>query len=472
MITETQCSRVVDWLFSKCESRHTIVNSLATHQCHLESLTCNTSHYRARKKSMVYINMANKLQLKRVSPSKLSDDELLRRLSELVQQSRRVESELVAHIGEVDARRLYAHHACSSMFSYCMEVLHLSESESYARIAAARAARRHPMLLEMLRDSRLHLSGISTLAAHLTESNRDDLLARATHKSKRQIELLMAELAPRPDVPTVVRKLPQRSTTALPISPPQATSDELRPEKVDPMAAAVSQPARVMEPLAPSRFKVQFTASAELCEKLERVRKLTDAADLATVIEQAVTEKLERLEARRFGWTERPRKNLEEENTSPSSRYIPAPVERAVQSRDEGRCTFVDESGQRCTERDRLEFHHQRPFALGGDHSADNIVLMCRTHNGYLAEREYGREKMARYRDGSSCVSEASPLYVTRHSSLFVYLVLVEPTQDTAYLRGKMARPVPGSVGFSRNSDQHRLHVEQLECAVVLLRLP
>jgi hypothetical protein len=43
----------------------------------------------------------------------ISDDELLHRLSELLQQSRRVESELVAHIGEVDARRLYAREACT-----------------------------------------------------------------------------------------------------------------------------------------------------------------------------------------------------------------------------------------------------------------------------------------------------------------------------------------------------------------------
>jgi hypothetical protein len=52
---------------------------------------------------------------KLTSISKISDDELLQRLSELLQKSRRVESELIAHIGEVDSRRLYARYA-SSMF--------------------------------------------------------------------------------------------------------------------------------------------------------------------------------------------------------------------------------------------------------------------------------------------------------------------------------------------------------------------
>ena len=48
------------------------------------------------------LGMRGKPNLKTVS-----DDELLRRLSELVQQSRRVEADVVALIGEVEARRLY-----------------------------------------------------------------------------------------------------------------------------------------------------------------------------------------------------------------------------------------------------------------------------------------------------------------------------------------------------------------------------
>ena len=142
------------------------------------------------------------------------DDELLRRLAEILRQSRHAESDLVAHIGEVDERRLFAREASPSMFAYCTEVLHLSEAEAYLRITAARAAREHPLLLTMLGDGRLHLIGIVKLARHLTPENRDDLLERATHKSKRQIEQLIAEIAPRPDAPTTVRKLPDRRAPA------------------------------------------------------------------------------------------------------------------------------------------------------------------------------------------------------------------------------------------------------------------
>jgi hypothetical protein len=146
----------------------------------------------------------------------ISDDELIRRLGELVSQSRRIEADLVAHIGEVDARGLYARQASPSMFAYCTEALHLSEAEAYRRITVARAARKHELLLTMLRDGRLHLSGIALLAPLLTPANREALLARATHRSKREIDTLVAELQPRPDVPSVMRKLPQPRTAPLP----------------------------------------------------------------------------------------------------------------------------------------------------------------------------------------------------------------------------------------------------------------
>ena len=338
----------------------------------------------------------------------LSDDELLRRLAELMHQSRRVEVDLVAHIAEADERRLYAREASPSMFAYCTEILHLSEAEAYLRIAAARASREHPMLLAMLGDGRLHLTGIAKLAPHLTPENRDALLKRATHKSKRQIEELVAAIAPRPDVPAVMRKLPDRTTLRTPALPAGANRAmasllELRPDGVVPLTPAPTPASpSVVQPLAPARYKVQFTASAELQDKLERLRVLMRSqvpdGDLAAIIGQAVTEKLERLEARRFARTKTPWKGPEEAAPSRSSRHIPAAVRRAVHERDGGRCRYVDQAGRRCPERDGLEYHHLHPFGLGGDHSPQNIQLTCRGHNAYLAEHDYGREAMARHR--------------------------------------------------------------------------
>lgn len=358
----------------------------------------------------------------------VSDDELLRRTGELVSESRRVEADLVAHIGEIDERRLYARFACSSMFGYCTRVLHLSEAGAYRRITVARAARHHPMLLPMLRDGRAHLSSLSALVSHLTPQNRDAVLARATHASKREIEELLAELAPRPDAPTRTRKVPEprrrtepavTASADLRLSPgrvdseapaaaaaqasalPRAAGSESLPPASLPLEADVppvpapSRPrASRVESLAPGRYRVQFTASADLRDKLERLTALLRSevpdGDLATIIERAVTEKLERIEARRFGRTAAPRKRLDTSDTRPASRHVPAAVRRAVHERDAGRCRFVDEHGRRCEERHALEFHHRHPFGMGGDHSPGNVGLLCPPHNRHLAEQDYG----------------------------------------------------------------------------------
>jgi len=314
----------------------------------------------------------------------------------------------------------HAREASPSMFAYCTEVLHLSEAEAYLRIAAARASREHPMLLAMLGDGRLHLTGIAKLAPHLTRENAEALLERATHRSKRQIEELVAELAPRPDAPAVMRKLPERRppTPTLPLGPDRVGIAvlELRPDAVGPSPVPAPAPPSV-QPLAPARYKVQFTASAELHDKLERLRALMRSrvpdGDLAAIIEQAVTEKIERLEARRYATTTTPRRGLSETDTGPSSRHIPAAVRRAVCERDGNRCRYVDEQGRRCPERDRLEFHHRHPFGLGGDHSPMNICLACRAHQEYLAEHDYGREAMARYRRSGNRVSNSAAVYPT-----------------------------------------------------------
>ncbi len=181
------------------------------------------------------------------------------------------------------------------------------------------------------------------------------------------------------------------------------------------------KPAEV-KPLAPERYRVAFTAGAELRDKLERLQALMRSSgndgDIASVIEAAVTEKLEKLEAKRYGTTKTPRKSLEETDTTPSSRHIPAAVKRAVYERDKGQCTFEDAEGRRCTERMQLEFHHVQPYGRGGDHSPSNIFLRCRCHNLYQAELDYGKEVMDRYRS-SNQVSEPVAIYTFSNRFIF-----------------------------------------------------
>jgi hypothetical protein len=139
----------------------------------------------------------------------VADDELLLRLERLVKADRAIGVKLLVHLGEVEARKLYLERGYSSMYDYCMTALGMSEAETYLRLLAAKTGKRFPLVLERLAEGGLHLTAIKLLAPLLTEVNHVALLDRARGMSKRQLEVLVAELAPQPDFPERVRKLPE-----------------------------------------------------------------------------------------------------------------------------------------------------------------------------------------------------------------------------------------------------------------------
>src|SRR5919106_5751267 len=142
------------------------------------------------------------------SVAQLSNHDLLAQVKRLAERERAATAALIASLAELDRRRLYLAEGCSSLFTYCTQVLHLSEHAAYGRIEAARTARRFPVILELLRDGALTLTTVCLLGPHLTLENHELLLQEATHKSKREVEHLVAALRPQPDTRPSIRKLP------------------------------------------------------------------------------------------------------------------------------------------------------------------------------------------------------------------------------------------------------------------------
>ncbi len=311
-------------------------------------------------------------------------------------------------------------------------------------------------MLELLAGGAVTLTTVGLLAPHLTPEHHRELLAQARHKSKREVEALVAGPRPRPPVPATVRRLPTpRLTMAAPSvpaqppvpaafsppapsAPPEAapsdatsarpaeTGPAVPPQAVPravttpdpggtpeaPALAAVSPPAlaplparrAVVAPLAPERYRVQFTASTETVAKLrlaqDLLRHQIPDADLGQVIDRALTALLQAPARQKRAAAARPKVS---HGTAPGSRHIPAAVRRTVWARDGGRCAFVSQAGRRCTERGFLEFHHVRPYAAGGAATVENIQLRCRAHNGYEAERALGRRCPSRVREPAFC---------------------------------------------------------------------
>jgi 5-methylcytosine-specific restriction endonuclease McrA len=358
--------------------------------------------------------------MQRYSLGHLADSTLSNALDTVIAHHCASTADVLAHIAEFDARQLYLPAGYPSMYTYCVGQLHLCEQAGFKRIRAARAARRFPEIFSAVAEGRLHLTAVVLLVPYLTEDNAEELLSAATHRSKAQIEQLLVERFPRPDVLAWVAAVPAPSapsSAAEPVSGQEAkerspgTVDVYQNSEAAPVAApaphasdgAVSRPR--VQPLSPQSYAVQFTMSRSAHEKLRYAQELLShqvpSGDLAQVFERALEALIPQLEKRRFAATSRPRPVGERPSIgrpSTNSRRIPAHVKRAVWRRDGGRCTFVSASGHRCPARTRLEFDHIHEFGRGGQAMVSGIRLRCRAHNQYEAERTYGREFMRQKR--------------------------------------------------------------------------
>jgi hypothetical protein len=340
----------------------------------------------------------------------LSDQELLVRIESLAGRERDATVELIAHLAALDLRpSVFAAQGSGSLFGYCTEILRLSEDAACNRIEAARTCRRFPVILDLLSSGALTLTSVRMLGPHLTAENHEAVLARASGRRRRDLEALVAELAPRPDVPTSVRKLPGPRTAAAPPSPTllECAAPAAPVTEPPPLPAAMTEPAASLAPaqrpvvqaIAPERDRVQFTIGRETHAKLRRLQDLLRSdRDPATLFDRGITLLLEKVERTRLGKTSKPRPpqpirraaDDDIRTPPPDDPYIPAAVRRAVWERDGGRCAFVSKDGRGCTECRFLEFHHIRARALGGRATVENISLRCRRHNQYEADLIFG----------------------------------------------------------------------------------
>jgi hypothetical protein len=297
--------------------------------------------------------------------SALTDQDLIIEVQRLATCERAATGAVIRGLMELDSRRLYLGEGYPSLFTYCTRVLNYSAQAAFNRIEIARAARRHPQLLELVTSGAIHLSGARVLAPHLTDENCAELLGQATHKSKREIEEIVASLQPTPEFALL------RSWICA---------------------------------VGPGVYRVHFTMGRETHERLRRVqdllRQVVPNGDPAVIFDRALAVLLADLERGRLGATSKPRPS---KAIKAGSRHISPAVRRGVWERDGGQCAFVGDRG-RCPERGWLEFHHVVPFAAGGAATLENIELRCRAHNAYEATRYFGA-------GGADMVRERAPAW-------------------------------------------------------------
>src|SRR6266850_2464523 len=118
--------------------------------------------------------------MKNYSRTLCSNDEVSRNFDASLAHNYESVADLLADLGEFDARRLYVPKAFDSMHAYCVEVKRMTPDAAFKHIRVARTARRFPAVFFAVADGRLHLSAVLLLTPHLTPDTVDELLAILT----------------------------------------------------------------------------------------------------------------------------------------------------------------------------------------------------------------------------------------------------------------------------------------------------
>jgi hypothetical protein len=272
----------------------------------------------------------------------LSDAELLLCTRSCVARSNQQLAALLAHLAEVEAREIYRQRACASLCIFCIYELRMSEDSAFRHARAARIASQFPVLFGLIAAGEIHLTGVILIGPYLTEENHRELLLRVKHRSKREITKIVRLIDPLPDVPPRIDPLgpalsaqPQTNSSwqafldsRLPVRelpPGQRPADwlEFGAEIDDTMAgnsetdasetdaSERSEPAGATPRLAAQRYKVQFQASQEYVDLLEKATDLLPYAARTRALEEvhlrAMRLLVAELEKRKYGLTKHPR---------------------------------------------------------------------------------------------------------------------------------------------------------------------
>jgi 5-methylcytosine-specific restriction endonuclease McrA len=239
------------------------------------------------------------------------------------------QKELLEIILEVDSAQVFKKKGYPSLFSYCLEVICLSEDIAAVLISIARKSREVPKMKELITTGKIHLTNARKIAKIITPENQDLWLGKAQELSSRELE---KELRP---------------------FMPKKTSLEFSPEIIDSLRRNQD-----IECQKQKRYvtleEVVFKLSQEHLEKHDPLKKAERNRDKQVPVARRV------------------------------SRSIPAAILHQVNLRDQRQCCFVYPSGKKCASTRWVEIHHIKPYSHGGEHDLGNLITLCSAHHKYL----------------------------------------------------------------------------------------
>jgi len=360
----------------------------------------------------------------------LNDNALLSHVQQIAASERKIYSQIIEALEEIERRKLYLARGYSSLYTFCTDYLKYSQGAAHRRLSSMRLVKNMPSshkdkIKEKIETGSVNLTHLSQVATairtmpRLTNHQKMKLVERVENTSrdeceKRLIEAGGKESFKREDFKRLNKKEIRISVSfdeesfellteyieltahknpwaskekALCMALRQAVDQERRDKtaKTAKWPKSPNMGAADMPPTTsvPTTFKAptETVSAAELTRQRNADRKRTRAsasqAEIAKDHDSVANETNSILYAKQ-------RQPEASDVLVKRNRFIPLSVRREVWTRDKGRCQYVDSgTGRTCNSRFALQLDHIHEFSNGGSHDLANLRLLCANHNRY-----------------------------------------------------------------------------------------
>jgi hypothetical protein len=269
----------------------------------------------------------------------MTNKELILKLKQSVANEKSLTLEVIKLLSELDRRRYYLELGFSSLFDFATRDLCYEEGAAVRRIQAARLLTEIPEIEVKIASGELGLSSISQAVSFFRKSKTEDkrhVLEKLSYKSARQTAKILADLHPE-----------------------------------------LAQPEKLRE-LGNDKIELKITITEELHQKLNALKSelshINPSMNYAELLEILVDKVNKQPVPKKSPPTERVTKS------------IPAEVKRQVFQRDNGKCTYPN-----CHSKHLLQYDHIKPKTFEGQHSIDNLRLLCFNHHKLITEKTFGK---------------------------------------------------------------------------------
>lgn len=257
----------------------------------------------------------------------------------VVRDYRKNEHAVIEILTKIDKAKAFLEEGYSSLFSYCVGKLGLTESETYRFTQVTRKTYEVPQLKEVISQGVLSVSQASRIASVIQPNTAEMWIEMASGLNQKDLEREVKK-----GRPEIAQK---------------------------PRLKVLNE--------SQSELKLVITKSQE--EKLQRVQEVLGTRDMNETLEKMVQIVLKHKDPIE--------KAKRAQIKSPASRKVHLPLrlrqplsaalKHQVMLRDGGKCTF-----RNCGQKRWTEIHHVQPIALGGKNELSNLTTVCSAHHKYV----------------------------------------------------------------------------------------